>query len=97
MNIINLMNMMNYNLSKKNGKSMLGQIEKEIIDLYFLNPKKDLKDMDSFETNLFSNPNLFPGEIDYSGIADVNAYFAVKKEEFLKSYQQDSVVNANIR
>lgn len=87
MNINELMDMMNYNLSRENGKSMLGEIEKEIINLYFKNPNLDQSSISSFEANLYSNPAMFKSNIDYSGIKDVNSYFNSKKQEFLNSKQ----------
>ena len=87
MNIVELMDMMNYNLSRENGKSMLGEIQKKIIDLEFSNPNINKEQMDRFEANLFSNPSMFSSKINYSGIRDVNMYFDVKKKEFLNSKQ----------
>lgn len=91
MKIDELMDMMNYNLSREGGKSMIGEIQKQIIDLYFKNPNLDTNSLDSFGANIYSNPNIFSGKnIDYSGIKDVNDYFNVKKQEFLKTKQLDS-------
>ena len=90
MNIVELMDMMNYNLSRENGKSMLGDIQKEIINLYFKNSNLDESRISSFEANLYSNPAVFKSNTDYSGIKDVKMYFDEKKQEFLNSKQLDS-------
>ena len=89
MNITELMDMMNYNLSREGGKSMLGEIEKQIINLFFKNQNLDQSKMVGFEANLYSNPEMFKSNIDYSSIRDVNMYYNEKKQEFLNSKQLD--------
>ena len=85
MNISELMNMMNYNLSRHSGKSMLGEIEKKIVDLYFSNPHLDTQKMDSFEANLYSDSRIFDQNIDYSSVNTVNNYYNNKKIEYINS------------
>jgi hypothetical protein len=79
-----LLDMMNYNVKGRfvSGKSMLGEIQKGIIDGFMT---KD--NVESFETDLVGTPNMFADAkdnggraIDYSSVKEVYPYFNQKKE-----------------
>lgn len=84
MKLKDLCDMMNYNLSRKQtGKSNLADIEKAITELFF--KKNDLTDeqIRNFETNLYTNPNMFDKTINYDGLETVKEYF----NDGLKNYK----------
>ena len=96
MRITELMDMMNYNLSRESGRSMLGEIEMKITDLHFENLRKisleEQREKSSyFESNLFTNPSMFPKSIDYSSLSNVSDYYSTKKQEFNNSLNMDGV------
>lgn len=84
--ITDLNKKMNYNLDARNvtKKSNLGDIQKMLIDLFF--KKKNLTDeqISDFATNIYTNPDEFDPDIDYSSLKEVGPYF----NECLKNYQQ---------
>jgi len=79
-----LLDTMNYNARGRfvSGKSMLGEIERELIDGFMT---KD--NVESFETDLVGTPSMFEDakdnngkSIDYSSIKQVYPYFNERKE-----------------
>ena len=79
-----LLDTMNYNVKGRfvSGKSMLGEIEREIMDSFMT---KD--NVESFETNLVGTPSMFADakdnngkDIDYSSVKQVYPYFNERKE-----------------
>ncbi len=75
--------MMNYNLSRKStGKSNLGPIQNRLTDLFFQNPNLTREQIEHFKANLFSNPNIFDRNIDYSSVSTVDNYFNQKLEAY---------------
>lgn len=86
-----LLDTMNYNVKGRfvSGKSMLGEIEREIIDGFMT---KD--NVESFETNLVGTPSMFEDakdnnrkSIDYSSIKQVYPYFNERKEMLISLEQ----------
>ncbi len=86
-----LLDTMNYNVKGRfvNGKSMLGEIEREIMDSFMT---KD--NVESFETNLVGTPSMFADakdsngkDIDYSSIKQVYPYFNERKEMLISLEQ----------
>lgn len=85
MKIVDFTNTMNYNLSRKvSGKSELGQIQKSLIELFFKKPNLTEEEIKSFASNLYTNPNMFDGSIDYSSVKSVGEHFNV----CLSNYKQ---------
>lgn len=75
MDIKNLLDVMNYNLSRSSrGVSDLGHIQRLLIDLFLLQPKSK-EQVDSFEANLFSNPATLSRNINYGSIIGIDEYF----------------------
>ncbi|MDD2434956.1 MAG: hypothetical protein PHO63_01745 [Bacilli bacterium] len=80
----NLLDVMNYNVKGRfiSGKSMLGEIQTQIIDQFMTR-----ENVNMFETNLIGEPQVF-GEIkdnngrniDYSSVTKVYPHFNQKKE-----------------
>ena len=82
-NIKEILDMMNYNLSRKaTGKSNLGQIQNRLTDLFFQNPNLTREQIEHFQANLFSNSNMFDRNIDYSSVATVDNHFNQKLEAY---------------
>ncbi|MGE5455758.1 MAG: hypothetical protein ACM3O4_01445 [Ignavibacteriales bacterium] len=86
-----LLDMMNYNVRGRflNGKSMLGEIQKGIIDGFMT---KD--NVESFETDLVGTPSMFADvkdnsgrPMDYSSIQGVYPYFNQRKEMLISLEQ----------
>ena len=83
--------MMNYNLSRKvSGKSSLGDIQNSITSMFF--EKQDLtqEEISTFAANLYTNPNMFDKNVDYSSVKSVPAHF----HKCLSDYKQLSNSNS---
>lgn len=84
----------NYNGAREvTGRSELGDIQKLLTDLFFLQPNLTDKQIEKFESSLYSDPKVFEGTgIDYSSISTVNSYFNSKKQTFIQ--HQNVVLNS---
>ncbi|MDD2377263.1 MAG: hypothetical protein PHD10_01530 [Bacilli bacterium] len=88
-----LLDVMNYNFKGRfvTGKSMLGDIQNQIVDNFMT---KD--NIDMFETDLMGDPNMFSdvkdnngNNIDYSSVNKVYPHFNQKKEMLMGLEKND--------
>lgn len=86
MNSKRVIDLANYNVSREDTKvSKLGEIQKIFIDLFFQMPNLTDSQIEIFESHLYSNPEMFPKNIDYSNIRDIASYFNAKKQDYIQS------------
>lgn len=86
MNSRKLIDLANYNVSRGDTKvSKLGEIQKIFIDMFFQMPNLTDSQVETFESSLYSNPEMFPKDIDYSGIKGIASYFNAKRQDYIQS------------
>lgn len=84
MKIREVLGIMNYNLSREaTGKSDLGTIQENMIDLFFEMPNLSTEQIMSFRSKLYSNPNMFDTKIDYTSVETVMGHFDEKLKEYI--------------
>lgn len=83
----------NYNVAREDTKiSNLGEIQKLLIDLFFLQPNLTDDKLENFESSLYANPAVFSPNIDYSNVRGVDSYFNFKKQTLIQ--HQNVVLNS---